>query len=75
MNFRRPRRLFSGVKGPLIITPELRRIYSTPAALTVQALRGLLLRTLDDAVVEKMKSECAWGDCVDTLHFTDGVRF
>lgn len=63
-----------GVKS-LIITPELRRISSTPAALASQALRSLFLRTLDDAIVEKMNSERAWSDCVDTLHFTNGVSF
>ncbi|VDK28699.1 unnamed protein product [Gongylonema pulchrum] len=57
----------------LIITPELRRISSTPAALASQALRSLFLRTLDDAIVEKMNSERAWSDCIDTLHFTNGI--
>ncbi|CAG9530361.1 unnamed protein product [Cercopithifilaria johnstoni] len=57
----------------LIITPELRRLSSTPAALASQALRSLFLRTLDDAIVEKMNSERAWSDCVDTLHFTNGI--
>ncbi|KAK6107053.1 hypothetical protein QQG55_26690 [Brugia pahangi] len=61
-----------GVKS-LIITPELRRLSSTPAALASQALRSLFLRTLDDAIVEKMNSERAWSDCVDTLHFTNGI--
>lgn len=59
----------------MIITPELRRLSSTPAALASQALRSLFLRTLDDAIVEKMNSERAWSDCVDTLHFTNGVSF
>ncbi|VDK86299.1 unnamed protein product [Litomosoides sigmodontis] len=57
----------------LIITPELRRISSTPAALASQALRSLFLRTVDDAIVEEMNSERAWSDCVDTLNFTNGI--
>ncbi|MCP9260298.1 HEAT repeat-containing protein 7A [Dirofilaria immitis] len=61
-----------GIKSS-IITPELRRLSSTPAALASQALRNLFLRTLDDAIVEKMNSERAWSDCIDTLHFTNGI--
>ncbi|VDM94933.1 unnamed protein product [Thelazia callipaeda] len=61
-----------GVK-PMIVTPELRRLLSTPAALASNALRSLFLRTLDDAIIENMNSERAWSDCVDTLHFTNGI--
>ncbi|KHN73012.1 Maestro heat-like repeat-containing protein family member 1 [Toxocara canis] len=62
-----------GTKAPLIITPELRRLSSTPAALASQALRTLLLRTRDDSIVEEMNAERAWSDCVDTVHFTTAI--
>uniref|UniRef100_A0A914RL59 MMS19 nucleotide excision repair protein n=1 Tax=Parascaris equorum TaxID=6256 RepID=A0A914RL59_PAREQ len=59
--------------APLIITPELRRLSSTPGALASQALRTLLLRTRDDNIVEEMNAERAWSDCVDTVHFTTAI--
>uniref|UniRef100_A0A915AX96 HEAT repeat-containing protein 7A n=1 Tax=Parascaris univalens TaxID=6257 RepID=A0A915AX96_PARUN len=62
-----------GTKAPLIITPELRRLSSTPGALASQALRTLLLRTRDDNIVEEMNAERAWSDCVDTVHFTTAI--
>lgn len=62
-----------GTKAALIITPELRRLSSTPGALASQALRTLLLRTRDDNIVEEMNAERAWSDCVDTVHFTTAI--
>ncbi|VDD86087.1 unnamed protein product [Enterobius vermicularis] len=62
-----------GIKPPLIITPELKRLSTSPATLVTDALRGLLTRTHDEVVIEEMNSQRAWTDCCDPVHFTTGI--
>ncbi|TKR59594.1 hypothetical protein L596_029242 [Steinernema carpocapsae] len=44
-------------KKSVVITPELRRVSSTPAALVSHALKSLLVRTRSDQIMDLMNAE------------------
>ena len=60
-------------KKEVIVTPELKRNYATPAALIAETLRALLERMRADNVIEIMNTERAWSHLVQPDYYISAV--
>uniref|UniRef100_A0A0N5A8P0 Non-specific serine/threonine protein kinase n=1 Tax=Syphacia muris TaxID=451379 RepID=A0A0N5A8P0_9BILA len=62
-----------GTKSLSIITPELKRISTSPANLVSGSVRAVFIRTHDELIIERMNSRRAWSDCSDPLLFINAI--
>jgi hypothetical protein len=60
-------------KDQFIITPELRRISPSPAALIAECLKTLLQRIKAESVIEKMNCERAWTSLIQSDSYITAI--
>ena len=62
-------------KEPIIITPELKRVSTSPAALVADCFKALLQRIKAESVIEAMNAERAWTHLIHIDSYISAVSF